>query len=256
MNGNWDSYLCEIDGKPAVILVDLDLARGAPNSAFPYMARISVKVRFPDEHGLPKQEEHERLGELEDALERALTTDEQAIYAGRSAVDGHCDFFFYLRSGEHLGAQAETVMAAYSEYAWESGGQDDPEWQHYRSFIFPDAYALTGIQNWRALRELAERSDDAQKSRTIEHWAVFNSPEAAAAFRLAIQEEGFSPLPGEKNPYLPEHLPEHLTVVCFSRPDTPENIDAVTYPLVALAQAQSGVYQGWACPVAPMEKGD
>ena len=247
MSDNWDSYFCEVDGNPAAILVDLDLAEAAPHAAFPYMGHISVKACFPDRRGLPGQEEYERLGELEDALERALTVDDQAVYVGRSAVDGHCDFFFYLRNGEHLGARAGAVMAAYPEYAWESGWQDDPGWQSYRSFLFPDDYALNGIQNRRALRELAEQGDDAQKSRTIEHWAVFDSPEAAVAFSRAVREEGFRPLPDERNP----DLPEHLIGVCFSRPDAPEDIDAVTYPLVALALAHNGVYHGWACPVAP-----
>ncbi|MCL1939857.1 MAG: DUF695 domain-containing protein [Desulfovibrionaceae bacterium] len=257
MSGNWDTYFCQVDGSPASILVDLDLAEGAPHAAFPYMGYISVKVCFPDEHGLPGQEEYERLGELEDALESAITADDQAVYAGRSASSGHFDFFFYLRSGEDWGTRAGEVMATFSEYAWESGRQDDPEWQGYSSFLFPDDYAMNGIQNRRALRELAEQGDDGQKSREIEHWAVFSSPEPAAAFSQAVREGGFSLLPeppvdsGEEPVFgqLPVGLPEAWVSVRFSRPDTPEDIDAVTYPLVELVQAHGGAYQGWACPV-------
>jgi hypothetical protein len=260
MSGNWDTYFCQVDGSPASILVDLDLAEGAPHAAFPYMGYISVTLRGPDEHGLPGQEEYERLGELEDALESALTADARAVYAGRSASAGHFDFFFYLRSGEGWGTRAGEIMAAFPEYAWESGQQDDPEWQGYISFLFPDDYAMNGIQNRRALRELAAQGDDAQKSREIEHWAVFSDPESAATFSQAVREGGFSPLPG-LSPLsgdsgedvvfgqLPSGLPEAWVSVRFSRTDAPEDIDAVTYPLVELVQAHGGAYQGWACPV-------
>ena len=245
MSGNWDTYLCQVDGSPAAILVDLDLAKDAPDAAFPYMGYISVTLRSPDEQGLPKQEEYERLGEVEDALESVLTADAQAVYAGRSALDGHFDFFFYLRRGEHWGSRAGEVMAAFPEYVWESGCQDDPGWQSYTSFLFPDDYAMNGIQNRRALRELAEQGDDMQKSREIEHRAVFSSPESAEAFSLALRESDFTLLPDQQN----SDFPETWISVRFSRIDAPEDIDAVTYPLVELARTHNGAYQGWACPV-------
>jgi len=250
MSGNWDTYLCKVDGSPASMLVDLGLAEGAPHVAFPYMGYISVNLRFPDEHGLPRQEEYERLGEMEDALESALTADVQAVYAGRSALIGRFDCFFYLRSDKGWESLVREVMAAFPEYAWEAGCQDDPEWLGYISFLFPDDYDMTGIQNRRALRELAEQGDDGQRSREIEHQAVFSDPESAATFNQAIRESGFTLL-GEEPVYgqLPAGLPEAWVSVRFSRPDTPEDIDAVTYPLVELVLAHGGTYQGWACPV-------
>jgi uncharacterized protein (TIGR01619 family) len=246
MSGNWDTYFCQVDDNPAAILVDLELAKGAPHTAFPYMGYISVPLCSPDEHGLPKQEEYERLGELEDALESALTIDAQALYAGSSTSGGYFDFFFYLRSGEHWKTRAQEPMSAFPEYAsWGSGWQEDSEWRSYWDFLFPDDHAMNGIRNRRALRKLAEQGDNTQKSREIEHWAVFTAPESAATFSQALKESGFSPLPVQQN----RDAAETSLFVRFSRIDAPEDIDAVTYPLIELAQAHNGLYQGWACPV-------
>ena len=263
MSGNWDTYFCQVDGHPAAILVDLALADVAPLAAFPVMGYLSVSLHSPDEHGLPLQEEYERLGALEDHLESAFTADSAGLYAGRSATAGHFDFFFYLQSGERWGERAARIMALFPEYEWEAGSQSDAQWENYICFLFPDEYAMNGMQNRRALRKLEDQDDDPEKSRDIEHWAVFPHTAAAGEFARAIRDNGFTVLE-ESAPIAAGDVPEGASGVAgdmsgpspetgisihFSRPDAPEDIDAVTYPLVALALTHGGAYQGWACPV-------
>ncbi len=253
MSGDWDSYFCHIDGKPASIFVDLSLADAAPLTAFPFMAYLSVTLQQPDEHGLPVQEEYERLCALEERLEGALTANAQAVYAGSATRAGRCDFFFYLRSEEGWGTRAVETLSLFPEYACETGTQCDPAWETYRCFLFPDSYALHGIQNRRALEKLREQGDDLEQSREIEHWALFFEEGAAGAFIQAIRDRDFALLSGPVPAPIPEDSvipPETEFSVRFSRPDAPEGIDELICPLIELALAHGGAYQGWACPVA------
>ena len=329
MSGNWDTYICQVDDAPASILVDLDLARTVPHEQYPFLGHISIPLQTPDKHGLPRQDEYERLGVLEDGLEIALTRSEQAVYAGRCASGGYFDFFYYLRTPENWERRVRDAMAGLPDYRWAAGTQNDPDWEVYICFLFPDKYAMNGIQNRRALRELEEQGDGLGKSRVIEHWATFPDEPSALAFSTGLEERGFSirrdllpepessparptaghsgsnshfleadqaqtrvppapagdlqtlaqrnvgdrplgdqtvePLPGgvsHPDPlfgargqpaYRPEIRPtirnNEAILVYFSRPDAPEDIDAVTFSLVELAASHGGVYQGWGSPV-------
>lgn len=277
MSGNWDTYLRQIDGRPASILVDLELAKGAPHTAFPYLAHIRVSLHHPDERGLPRQEEYERLGALEDHLDRVLAAGDQAVYVGRSASAGRFDFFFYLRRDENWESRAGNAMASFPEYVWETGLHTDPAWENYIGFLFPDVYAMNDIQNRRALRELEEQGDAPELSREIEHWAVFPDEDQARSFVGVLRDSGFAVLSGtglherdneaarpkaaESGAPLATHdsgkaaepgghaMPGNDCFVHFSRPDAPEDINALTSLLVELAGAYGGRYQGWTCAV-------
>ncbi len=96
-SGNWDSYLCTIDGKPASILVDLSLMDAAPMPDFPLLGHVGLAVAEPDAWGFPGEEEYGRLSALEDALTGGLLPDACCVYAGRSMSGGRFGCFFYLR---------------------------------------------------------------------------------------------------------------------------------------------------------------
>ena len=304
MSGNWDTYICQVDDAPASILVDLDLARTVPHDRFPFLGHIGISLQSPDAYGLPRQEEYERLGVLEDGLEAALTRSKHVVYAGRCASGGYFDFFYYLQTPENWTGRVRDAMAGLPEYTWAAGTQNDPDWEVYICFLFPDKYAMNGIQNRRALRELEEQGDGLEENRVIEHWATFPDEPSALAFSTGLEERGFSirrdslpepesgpahpaaghldgnshfveadkvpvwapPAPAGNRPSLdpafgdrepPEARPEirpgsrnaEAILVYFSRPDAPEDIDAVTFSLVELAESHGGIYQGWASPV-------
>lgn len=239
MRGNWDSYLCRIDGNLASMLVDLELAETSPQRDFPYMAYISAGIKTPDTDGLPLQEEYERLGQLEDHLEKELTGAAQGIYAGRAACDGLFTLFFYIKDNSAWNERAAAAMAAFAEYEWESGSHSDPQWENYHVFLFPDEYAMNGMQNRRALNELRNQGDDTEKSREIEHWAVFLARSDAEAFALEITNHGFSVLPG-------------LKPVSTDRPEVNGHAPAAGLERSSLAPEPGAGGRPEAAPVSPL----
>ena len=56
-----DTYACHVDGKPALISVDSRLNEKAPVLGLPFMAWISLDLRFPDAQGLAAEKERKDL---------------------------------------------------------------------------------------------------------------------------------------------------------------------------------------------------
>ncbi|MDL2267770.1 DUF695 domain-containing protein [Desulfovibrio sp. OttesenSCG-928-G15] len=191
MEGNWDTYLCRVDDKPAQILLDLDLIGRAPLKEYPVLGYISISMQDPDEDGFPKQEEFELFSGVEEFLVDVLTAKDSAVYAGSCTTDGRFDMFFYMRFVGGWANILENAMRDYEQLEWETGLQEDPDWTSYRAFLYPDDQAMLEIQNRRVLEQLSEIGDDLSSPRMIDHFAGFPTRELALAFAEAVEEEGF-----------------------------------------------------------------
>lgn len=191
MKGNWDTYFCRVDDKPAQILLDLELMRDAPLKDYPVLGYVSVTMQEPDENGFPQQEEYELLSDMEEYLVDLFTSGEAAVYVGSCTTDGRYDLFFYMRYVGGWVQSLENAMQEYDGVEWEAGVQEDPEWTSYRAFLFPDDQAILEIQNRRVLEQLEKIGDDLSRSRMIDHFAGFPSEEQALAFAEAVKTYGF-----------------------------------------------------------------
>ena len=277
MTDNWDSYLCEVDGKPASILVDLGAVAQAPMPGFPCLGYVTVTLRDPDENGFPRREEFETLSVLEDALESALTASEAAVHIGRCITSGRYELIFYTVSSDDWHSRVADIMEALPPYDWEAGAHYEPDWDTYLGFLFPGEQDLLTIQNRRLLRQLQEQGDAPEKNRLITHWLDFFDAEDGEAFCRAARERGFqveeagmvfgtedgaalsgggesAPVPGS-GPGLArlaltgaEARPPFFQAR-VSRMDAPENIDEVSFALLDLALEHGGEYLGWSCPI-------
>lgn len=280
---NWDSYFCTVDEEPAFIVVNLGLASEAPLAGYPFLGYVSFVIRQPDESGFPDSEEDEALNELEDALLEAFGQGESARCAGHCLSGGRLDVYFYLRCAEAWTERVGAVLKGRTDHEWESGSHDDPDWEFFFDFLFPDEPALLQIQNRRMCAALEEQGHDLGQSRQLEHWAEFSTQEMALAFGKAARalgysvEEPHSAKPGneesghlegatagsdteEEKTALPdsEESAENDEVwqVRLARPDKPADIEEVSLALFDLAREHDGDYMGWACPGEEEETGE
>lgn len=288
MTDNWDSYLCEVDGKPASILVDLGAVAHAPMPGFPCLGYVTIALQTPDENGFPRREEFSVLSELEDALESALAADAVAVHIGRCITDGRYELVFYTVGANDWRNRVAPIMDSFPSHQWEAGAHYEPGWDTYLGFLFPGEQDLLVIQNRRLCRQLQERGDTLQKARPINHWLDFLDPEAGKAFCRAAQSLGFrvdeantvvEPLDlTARHPDMPDHLSDDpsdnptspvpgsgpglarlslggsetrppVFQVRVSRSDAPEHIDEISFTLLDLAVEHGGEYLGWSCPI-------
>lgn len=277
MTDNWDSYLCEVDGKPASILVDLGAVAQAPVPGFPCLGYVTITLRDPDENGFPRREEFETLSVLEDALESALTASEAAVHIGRCITDGRYELIFYTVGSDDWHSRVADIMEALPPYDWEAGAHYEPDWGTYLGFLFPGEQDLLTIQNRRLLLQLREQGDAPEKPRLITHWLDFLDAEGGEAFCRTARERGFQVEEarmvfgtedgaalsgGGESTLVPGSGPglARLTLAGaetrppffqarVSRVDAPENIDEVSFTLLDLALEHGGEYLGWSCPM-------
>lgn len=277
MTDNWDSYLCEVEGKPASILVDLGAVTQAPMPDFPCLGYVTVPLRNPDENGFPDREEFETLSLVEDALEAGLTAGGTAVHIGRCITGGRYELIFYtVRSGDWH-SRVAGIMVDLPPYDWEAGAHYEPDWGTYLGFLFPGGQDMLTIQNRRLLRQLRERGDALEKPRPISHWLDLLDSEDGEAFCRAARERGFQveeagmvsgseenavdpdnassdPLPGSgpglaRLAFAGTEEGRPFFQVRLSRMDAPEHIDEVSFILLDLVLEHGGEYRGWSCPV-------
>lgn len=239
MSDDWDVYFTHVDGKPASILLDLDIE--APIPGMSVMAYITLDFREPDENGMSGRDEFDALVKIEDALVPALTH-ETSMFVGRCTTGGQRDFFFYMDNAKGVEEKVESVMDAFPEYTWDMGLVEEPGWDTYCEFLFPDEQGMDTIQNNRVRRQLAATGDNPALPREIDHFLAFPSAADRDAFATEIMAEGFRVTQVDDNPEQPFAL-------LVQREDAPDAIDDVTWPLRELAGAHGGAYDGWGCSV-------
>ena len=241
MSDDWDVYFTHVDDKPASMLLDLGLAEDAPIPGLSVLAYVTVDFLDPDENGMSKRSEHDRLLAIEDALIPALAH-ETCIFVGRCTTAGQRDFFFYMDNAKGVEEKVEAVMAAFDEYTWDMGLVEEPGWDTYLEFLFPDEQGMDTIWNNRVRRNLEAEGDDLAARREIDHFAQFAARADMDAFIAEAKQEGFRVTVQEKQADKPWE-------VLLQRDDVPDDIDDVTWPLRELAGAHGGVYDGWGCHV-------
>jgi GNAT superfamily N-acetyltransferase len=250
MSDNWDSYFCTVDGKAASILLDLTYGDQAPLRSAPVVGYLRLSVRSPDDDGFPQEDEFNDLHAVEDALDQAVAVSGTGLFVGRCVTGGHVDFFVYLHRAGAWNDFASALMSRFPLYAWESGAAADPEWNTYRDFLFPDDHTMLLMQNRRALDNLRESGDRLSLARFIDHM-VDVPVDGKDAFAGEAENRGFFLHEDEAvDAPAPVPAPRRLRL---SRSDAPEEINAVTSDLAALALKHGGVYIGWSCPIVQQE---
>ena len=239
MSDDWDVYFTHVDGQPASMLLDLGIE--APIPGMSVMAYVTLDFQDPDENGMSRRSEYDKLMEIEDALVPALTH-ETCMFVGRCTTGGQRDFFFYMDNAKGVEEKVESVMARFDEYTWDMGLVEEPGWDTYLEFLYPDEQGMDTIWNNRVRRQLQENGDDLTISREIDHWLYFPSDADRDAFIVQAKAENFRIT-------LQDDDPEKPHGVLAQRDDAPEDIDDVTWPLRELAGAHGGVYDGWGCSV-------
>jgi uncharacterized protein (TIGR01619 family) len=242
MSDNWDFYLCQVEGEPASIFLDIGIANSAPLPERPFMCYVRVQMRAPRPDGLSSEDEYAELSRLEDHLTEALTKDGEVLYVGRNTSGGQRDFYFYAASKDHWDMRVADAMSRFAKYRFECGTQLDEDWASYFGFLFPSAEDLERIQNRRVCDALEREGDALTEPREIDHWAYFPDESSRDRFVAAILAQGFT-----LRSLTSTAEADRAHGVQFFRVDVPsfESIDEVTLPLYRAATEAGGDYDGW-----------
>jgi len=245
LSDNWDFFECVIEGVTSFVMVDLGAHEQAPDPGRPISIRIEIQFQDPQPNGLPTSDEAEALHGLEDALDEALGSGLSAVYVGRVSGGGVRHFYFYAPASDDLEECLEQVGEGFPAYPLGAGERDDPEWEQYLEFLYPNVLGWQYMSNRQLTKALREHGDPLTVPRPVDHLALFDDEEAARGFAATVGNQGFEV--GE----VTREDDESDWSVPFQRVHAVDLAAAndMSYGLVRLCQEFMGQYDGWGCPI-------
>ena len=245
---NWDFFMCRIEGAPASIRTNLALIEVAPLEGLTQRLQFYIKMQNPRPDGLSSNEEYPILCDIEDAIgEKAEATG--AVSAGVVKSEGFLELWFYTQNAEDLAKTCEEALQAFEGYQSGYNIDEDPEWEDYFDFLYPDEFSYQTMQNRKVLMQLEKNGDKMEVPREIDHFIYFKEAAQQQAFAKEVEAKGFKvrfnddefvedrKAEGKEYPYMVE----------ATREDSPLDIDDIVWDLLELASPFEGNYDGWGC---------
>ena len=245
---NWDFFMCRIEGAPASIRTNLALIEVAPLERLSQRLQFYIKMQNPRPDGLSSNEEYPILCDIEDAIgEKAGATG--AVLAGVVRSEGFLELWFYTQNAEALAKTCEEALQTFEGYQSGYNIAEDPEWEDYFGFLYPDEFSYQTMQNRKVLMQLEKNGDKMEVPREIDHFFYFKEAAQQQAFAKEAEAKGFKvrfnddefvedrKAEGKEYPYMVE----------ATREDSPLAIDDIVWDLLELASPFEGNYDGWGC---------
>lgn len=245
---NWDFFMCRIEGAPASIRTNLALIEVAPLEGLSQRLQFYIKMQNPRPDGLSSNEEYPMLCDIEDAIgEKAGAIG--AVLAGVVRSEGLLELWFYTQNAEALAKTCEEALQTFEGYQSGYNIAEDPEWEDYFGFLYPDEFSYQTMQNRKVLMQLEKNDDKMEVPREIDHFFYFKEAAQQQAFAKEAEAKGFKvrfnddefvedrKAEGKEYPYMVE----------ATREDSPLAIDDIVWDLLELASPFEGNYDGWGC---------
>ncbi|WP_454956058.1 DUF695 domain-containing protein [Capnocytophaga gingivalis] len=245
---NWDFFMCRIEGAPASIRTNLALIEVAPLEGLSQRLQFYIKMQNPRPDGLSSNEEYPILCDIEDALgDKAEAIG--AVLAGVVKSEGFLELWFYTQNAEALAKTCEDALQTFEGYQSGYNIAEDPEWEDYFGFLYPDEFSYQTMQNRKVLMQLEKNGDKMEVPREIDHFFYFKEAAQQQAFAKEAEAKGFKvrfnddefvedrKAEGKEYPYMVE----------ATREDSPLAIDDIVWDLLELASPFEGNYDGWGC---------
>ena len=245
---NWDFFMCRIEGAPASIRTNLALIEVAPLEGLIQRLQFCIKMKNPRPDGLSSNEEYPILCDIEDAIgEKAEATG--AVSAGVVKSEGFLELWFYTQNAKTLAKTCEEALQTFEGYQSGYNIAEDPEWEDYFGFLYPDEFSYQTMQNRKVLMQLEKNGDKMEVPREIDHFIYFKEAAQQQAFAKEAEAKGFKvrfnddefvedrKAEGKEYPYMVE----------ATREDSPLAIDDIVWDLLELASPFEGNYDGWGC---------
>lgn len=242
---NWKPYLCNVNGRPASILVDLELSKLAPLQAKPWLLWVWIHFKSPRRDGLSSNEEAPLLYRIEDCLYAQVSSACDALPCGRITTDGRREFYFYGQTDKGFREAVQKALNGFADYTFDLGTKRDPTWEQYLGVLYPSPENLQTIANMDLLDVFAKQGDVHSVPRNVQHWHYFGSIADRSSFREAVLAAGFD-LVSETTSE--RALPFAISVTRI-QPIDPSSIDNTVLVLLDLCQRFGGEYDGWEAPV-------
>ena len=242
---NWAVYIGRVEDKPAVFRINLGIGEiDFPIEGYTQCVRLNLVLKAPDEYGFTTDEERERLYNIEDIIMPSLK--ETDFLAGVVTYQGNTTWFYYTQEAPLLVANIEKAFTNITDYEPEIRIVDDPNWEIYSDYLYPNIYEHQSIKNSAVRRHCEESGDHTDQQRPIEHWLYFDTEKdmnsalnKVIALGYKVEDSGrVEPEEGDTSQEAYYHL-------ILSKVNTIDDINGDTWDLIDVALDTNGQYDGW-----------
>jgi hypothetical protein len=243
MQEYWEAYVKPVDGHKAMVSFNAGVSDFIPDTEYPYVGFVKVKLNTPKEDTLVTQEESTDVGFIEDRLEMESLRYRCGKYIGRVISQGEVNFIYYLKLDFEWNSVVTAAMTHFPNYTYDYGSRIDSEWEVYQKLLFPTIREWQIIANHHSCDKLVEEGDNLKRERAIEHKAYFETQEDREKFITLIEERGFKKQKEMEVPF----NEKTMYGVQFYRVDVPfyYDIDELTMNIIDLSDSCNGFYDGW-----------
>jgi regulator of RNase E activity RraB len=238
----FDVYMATVDGHRASFVLDMGAAPHVPVRSHPLRLQVRVRLLHPREDGLRDASELDAMGKVEDTISRRIVAELGGIYVGRVIREGWTTYVFYLPAVQAQRVEnLASVIGDLKPYDWEWLAEDDPEWEYFTGFLYPDRLSFEEMANRQLLENLEAKGDRLEVPREVDHRAYFPKLEHAAAAAAKLRELGFRT---DEAKLLQDDLRWALD---FRRVDALANgrPDEFCAEILNVVLSHEGTYDGW-----------
>lgn len=241
MSDHWEFFLCQMGESQASIFFDAGIADEINELPCDMLVKVRVRVKEPNDNGMPTNAEFESLVAVEDHIETWIKKAGGA-YVGRVTVDGWRHFRLFAPSSHIDTDSLVATLAREHEYEAHAVSEPDPDKTGYWEDLYPTDQDWQIIGDQKVIEQLEKGGDDLQTPREIHHWVYFESSAARSDFKTWALNEGFK---FEKD-LEPDAENPRWGVILFHI-GTPKLGDITHYTLALFnkAKGQGAEYDGW-----------
>ena len=234
----WDSYEAVWQGRPGVMMVQLDLYDHAPYLELPNLLEITQTSLECDPQGYPTAEFIETSEGVISDLDSAFSKYQYVENAGRLIYQCKVRDYFYIEDSREI----EDVLKSKNDILIDYQFKSDPQWKVYLDYIYPDAYLRQIMINGRILKTLQEENILIKDKRQLLHFASFKTKVDMHDYRRFLLGLNFKIGDMEE-----DASKEYGHFISFSRKDRldVEKLSNTTLRLEQRADSLDGVYEGW-----------
>ncbi|MCB9894793.1 MAG: DUF695 domain-containing protein [Planctomycetes bacterium] len=185
--GEWEMYSAEIEGKNALVFVRTDLIEDAPNPLLPHYFTITLRLRSRRADGFSDEEETNALWRIEDRIEAEFYKAWGGVYVGRYTFGGQRVMAYYLPLQPEPQVARRLVELCATGYEFELDCFEQPDWENYVDFLYPNAIAWQEISNEPVLENLSAHGDPLTPPRHTLHWLYFPGQMERDGFAKALK---------------------------------------------------------------------
>jgi hypothetical protein len=124
-----------IEGRPVFLRYRTGFSKAVGHPKYGFQIGVATPLLTPTEHGLTREAEAEELWALEDALDNALTQNDEAGFALSITTNEMREFVFYASEWkpEYFENKVKEINKRFPKRELQFMMQEDPNWNSYRS---------------------------------------------------------------------------------------------------------------------------